>query len=555
MSSSVAATIFGIDLGTTFSCIAYVDEYGKAVVIPNREGSLTTPSVVQFEKDSRIVGKEAKNGAVLNPGEVVEMVKRHMGEPDWQYAYNKKVYTAEEISSYILRKLADEAEQSLGVRVNEVVITCPAYFGIAQRDATVRAGEIAGFKVRDILNEPTAAAITYGVQNEQDQVVLVYDLGGGTFDTTVIEIQGGAITVIATGGDHNLGGRNWDESVVIYLAEQWKAETGSNDDPTDSDETMQDLWGRAEQAKWALTARQETKVTVTHQGRRVGVTLTRAKFEELTANLLERTVTFTKRALIDAKARGFSTIHQILLVGGSTKMPQVVERLRQEFPIPLKSFEPDTAVAKGAAIYAQKLMLDEKIQIKIAEMTATPVNDVHLDDVPHKTVQQAQEFIARDSGLMLGAVKKFNDMKVTNVTSHSFGVIVRDDKNDRDFISNIIMLNDQLPAFETKTYHTLQANQEAIEIKVVENSQFAHRVEDVSQGQEIGNALLHLPPRLPLHAPIEVRFELQKDGRLHITAREPVYDVAIEIDIQTSHGLSDEELQKVKARSKKVSIS
>lgn len=555
MSNSAATPIFGIDLGTTFSCIACVDEYGKAVVIPNSEGSLTTPSVVQFEKDSRIVGKEAKNSAALNPTEVVEMVKRHMGEPGWHYAYNGKVYTAEEISSYILRKLADEAEQFLGCHVSDVVITCPAYFGIAQRDATVRAGEIAGFIVRDILNEPTAAAIMYGLQNEQDQVVLVYDLGGGTFDTTVIEIQSGAITVIATGGDSNLGGRNWDESVVIYLAEQWKAETGITDDPTDSEETLQDLWGRAEQAKWALTARQETKVTVTHQGQRVGVTLTRAKFDELTANLLERTIIFTKKALIDAKARGFGQINQILLVGGSTKMPQVAERLRQEFAIPLKSIEPDTAVSKGAAIYAQKLLLDEKIQIKIAEMTASSTNDIDIDDVPPQVLEQAQESIARDSGLMLGAVKKFNDMKVTNVTSHSFGVIVKDDKNERDFISNVIMLNDQLPAAETKTYYTLQANQEAIEIKVMENSQFAHMVNDVSQGQEIGRAVLHLPPRLPLHAPIEVRFELQKDGRLHITAREPVYNVAIEIDIQTRHGLSDEELQKVKERSKKISIS
>lgn len=555
MGNSTTQTIFGIDLGTTFSCIAYVDEYGKAVVIPNREGFLTTPSVVQFENNSRIVGQEAKNSATLNPQAVVEMVKRHMGEAGWQYAYNKKGYTAEEISSYILRKLADEVEQALGLRVSDVVITCPAYFGIVQRDATVRAGEIAGFKVRDIINEPTAAAITYGLQNEQDQVVLVYDLGGGTFDTTVIEIQAGAITVIATGGDHNLGGRNWDESVVIYLAEQWKAETGLHDDPTDSEETMQDLWGRAEQAKWALTARQETKVVVTHQGRRVGVTLTRSKFDEITAHLLERTIAFTKRALVDAKARGFDQIQQILLVGGSTKMPQVADRLRQEFAIPLRSFEPDTAVAKGAAIYAQKLMLDEKIQIKIAEFTSSSVEDVHMEDVPPQIVHQAQESIARDSGLMLGAVKKFNDMKITNVTSHSFGVIVKDDKNDRDFISNVIMLNDQLPAIETKTYHTLKANQEAIEIKVMENSQFAHRVENVSQGEEIGSAILHLPPRLPLHAPIEVSFELQKDGRLHITAREPVYNVAIETDIQTRHGLSKEELQKVKERSKKIAIS
>jgi molecular chaperone DnaK len=231
VSNQEVAPIFGIDLGTTYSCIAYVDEFGKSVIISNSEGDRTTPSVVQFEENNRVVGKEAKNSAVLNPSQVVEMVKRHVGESNWRFGYNGTEYTAEEISSYILRKLVEDAEQSLGFSVKDVVITCPAYFGIAQRDATAHAGEIAGLNVREVINEPTAAAIMYGLQNEQDQVVLVYDLGGGTFDITVIEISAGAITVIATGGDHNLGGRNWDEAVVRYLAEQWKRETGSSDDP------------------------------------------------------------------------------------------------------------------------------------------------------------------------------------------------------------------------------------------------------------------------------------------------------------------------------------
>jgi molecular chaperone DnaK (HSP70) len=318
---------------------------------------------------------------------------------------------------------------------------------------------------------------------------------------------------------------------------------------------MQDLWEKAEQAKLALTVRQETKVMVTHRGRRVGVTLTRAKFDELTANLLERTVIFTKMTLKEAKARGFGDIDQILLVGGSTKMPQVAERLRQEFALPLRVFEPDTAVAKGAALYAQKLTLDENIQHKVAKLIATPVDEVNMDTVPQKVVTEAQESVANDSGLLLGAVQKLNEIRVTNVTSHSFGVIVKDQETDREFISNIIMRNDQLPMVETKTYHTLQANQEAIEIKVMENTMFAHRVDDPAQGQEIGRVLLHLPPRLPLHSPIEVRFELQKDGRLHITAREPKHDISIEIDIQTRHGLSDKEMQEVKERSRKVSIS
>ncbi|MEO6889175.1 MAG: Hsp70 family protein [Ktedonobacteraceae bacterium] len=548
-------TIFGIDLGTTYSCIAYVDEYGQAVIIPNNEGSLTTPSVVHFDKDNRIVGKEAKNSAVLYPDEIVTAVKRHMGGPGWRFEYKKNAYSAEEISSYILRKLADDARRYLGRPVQDVVITCPAYFGIAQRDATIRAGQIAGFNVRDIINEPTAAAITYGLQSEQDQVVLVYDLGGGTFDITVIQINNGEITVISTGGDNNLGGRNWDESVLIYLAEQWKAETGMNDDPTESEETMQDLWDKAEQVKWALTARQEARVAITHLGHRVGITLTRPKFEELTANLLERTIVFTRDTLKDARARGFADINQILLVGGSTKMPQVAGRLRQELALPIRAFEPDTAVAKGAAIYAQKLVLDEEVQNRVGEITATSMDKVNIDDVPQRLIHDVQQAIASDNGLLLDTVKRYNDLKVINVTSHSFGVIVKDQETSQDFISNIIMVNDQLPTTQTKTYHTLQANQEAIEIKVMENSLFAHRLDDFAQAEEIGHAILHLPPRLPLHSPIEVRFELQKDGRLHMTAREPRHDISIEIEIQTRHGLSDKEMHKAQDRSRKLFIS
>ena len=186
--------IFGIDLGTTYSCIACVDEYGKAEVIPNSEGDRITPSVVQFEGTNRVVGKEAKNSAVLYPAAVVELVKRHMGEADWRFEYEGEQYTAEEISSYILRKLAEDAELYLSKPVQDVVITRPAYFGIAQREATANAGKIARLNVLEVINEPTAAAIMYGLQNERDQVVLIYDLGGGTFDITVIEIKGGSIS-------------------------------------------------------------------------------------------------------------------------------------------------------------------------------------------------------------------------------------------------------------------------------------------------------------------------------------------------------------------------
>ncbi|GER86257.1 molecular chaperone DnaK [Dictyobacter vulcani] len=555
MSDQTVTTVFGIDLGTTYSCIAYVDEFGKPVVIPNLEGDLTTPSVVQFDDDSRIVGKEAKNNAVLFPTQVSELIKRYMGETEWRFNYNGIDYTPEEISSYILRKLAVDAEQNTGIPVKDVVITCPAYFGIAERDATTRAGEIAGFNVKEIINEPTAAAVMYGLQNEQDQVVLVYDLGGGTFDITVIEIKNGAITVVATGGDHTLGGRNWDAAVVRYLADQWMSEADSNDDPSDNEETLQDLWLLAEKGKHSLTARKETAVAVAHAGKRIGITLTREKFDELTNFLLEQTIDFTNATIKAAQTRGYDHFDQILLVGGSTKMPQVSERLKNTFNIPVKMFDPDQAVAKGAAVYGRKLAIDEKITVKIAELTGQDEKNVNLETTPETIVEQAQQEVAQDNGLKLHAVKKYNDMSVTNVASHSFGIIVLDPRTKEDIIYNLVLANDPLPTTNTQTFYTEEAEQETVELKVLENKGTDTIIRDLTLGEEIGNAVLHLPPHLSVDHPIEVTFNLNREGRLHIIGREPVSNASIEIEIETSRGITQEEAAEAKKRSSRLVIS
>jgi len=552
-------TVFGIDLGTTNSCIAYADEYGKPNIVPNNEGDRTTPSVVLFEDDDRrVVGKEAKNNAVLNPKQTVDMVKRHMGEPGWRFEHNGAEHSAEEISSYILRKLAQDAEQSAditGITVRDVVITCPAYFGIAEREATAQAGELAGFNVREIINEPTAAAIMYGFQNEQDQVVLVYDLGGGTFDITVIEIKGGAITVVATGGDHHLGGRDWDERVVMYLAQQWQQQTGSNSDPTESAETLQDLWFQAERAKHSLSARQEAQVPVSHEGMRKSVLLPRDKFNELTASLLEQTISFTKSTMDEARKRGYSRFDKILLVGGSTKMPQVKERLEKEFKLPLQLLDPDEAVAKGAAIYGQKLVLDQKIQHKIAEFTGANPEQVDVERTPERIIARARQEVARDSGMHIGSVKKLSGLTVTNVASHSFGIVSTEKATYKEKIFNLVLVNDPLPANKMQTFHTLEDNQETVELRVMENSLTQLIIPDLSAGQEIGKASLPLAPGLPENAPIEVTFELYRDGRLHVIGREPTSNNIIEADIQTSSGLSEAEKQEAKIRSNKVTVS
>jgi molecular chaperone DnaK len=554
--STQETIVFGIDLGTTYSCIAYVDEYGKPEVVTNEEGERITPSVVWFESaNESVVGKVAKESAVLYPTKVVQMVKRHMGEENWDFEVDGLHFTAEEISAYILRKLAKDTEAQLGHPVRDVVITCPAYFGIAEREATANAGKIAGLNVREVINEPTAAAIVYGLQNEQDQVVLVYDLGGGTFDITVIDINSGTITVVATGGDHNLGGRDWDGAIVEYLAQQWMSETGSLDDPISSEETLQDLWLRAESAKRTLSAKQETNVPVTHAGQRKGIVLTRDKFNELTNNFLERTIDFTKSTIEAAKSRGYTHFDQILLVGGSTRMSQVQERLKAEFSIPLKVHDPDESVAKGAAIYAQKLMLDQKIQYKIAELTGKQVDSVDASQVSEQVMERAQQEVARDAGLKIGMVKKYTEMEVNNVASHSFGIIAIDSRIKAEVIFNLVRVNQPIPANQSRTFQTLEAGQREAELKVMENGYETETVNDITAGEEIGNAILLLPPGMPINTPVEITFELNREGRLHVIGRQPISGAIIETTIQTKRGMTEDEVEQARKRSNRIAIS
>jgi molecular chaperone DnaK len=551
-------TVFGIDLGTTHSCIAYVDEAsGRPVVVSNAEGELTTPSVVLFDGADRVVGKEAKNAAVMYADRVAAMVKRQMGVPDWRFPFDEEKYTAEEISSYILRKLVADTEMLLDTQVRDVVITCPAYFGIAEREATAKAGEIAGLNVKEVINEPTAAAIAYGAHAEGDQTVLVYDLGGGTFDVTLIEINDGSVRVVATDGDHRLGGRDWDEDVVGYLAEAWQQETGSTDDPRDSEETRQDLWQRAEDGKRTLTARSDAKIMVSHAGQRIAVSLTREKLDELTAHRLERTVEFTKAVLDIGRERGIDTFDKLLLVGGSTKMPQVAARLAREFDVTPVMHDPDQSVAKGAAIYGQKLRIGEQIEIEIARIMGAPTTAVDESDVSAEVRDEARANVATEKGMRTDIVARFDKMEVTNVASHSFGVVVLDDSDgtEKERISNLVLAQDSVPANQTKTYATVEAGQRRVDIRVMENTQRGRDV-PIEHGRPIGRAVLELSSGLPRGAPVDITFELTPDGRLKVTGRD-LADTSKEIIavVETDRGLSEEELEQAKARAQGIKVS
>jgi molecular chaperone DnaK len=551
------AKIYGIDLGTTYSCIAYVDEYGKPVVLKNMEGDNTTPSVVQFDGEARIVGKEAKNVAQLYPDSVVAMVKRHMGT-GWRHTYQDKSYTPEEISSYVLRKLVGDVEAQTQEKVTDVVITCPAYFGVAERKATETAGELAGLKVRCILNEPTAAALAYGMNQEKDMRVLVYDLGGGTFDITSIAITAEAIEVLATGGNPNLGGRDWDADIVSYLSEQWKEATQSSDDPMDSPESLNKLFLDAESMKRSLSApgREKVEIAVTHAGQVAKVALTRAKFEELTLPRLEETIAHTHKTLKEAKIKleqaGKPTgvmFDRLLLVGGSTRMPQVARRLKEEFKIEPQMFDPDESVAKGAALYGQKLLIGEHLK---TILESKGFNEGAA--VPETVKDAAIKEVAEVFGLPAPAVKNIEARKARNVTSRSFGVVTRVKQTNEEKVRNLIKKNDTVPLKLTERFGTVEADQQGVAIKVMENMDMA-AMATVADSKEIGTAELSLPAGLPENAPIEITFSLDEAGLLHVTGFDPAAKRTIEAEFQVAGVMTEEETQVAKARSKSLSIS
>ncbi|MBO4483902.1 MAG: molecular chaperone DnaK, partial [Lachnospiraceae bacterium] len=353
--------IIGIDLGTTNSCVA-VMEGGQPTVIANAEGSRTTPSVVAFTKTGeRIVGESAKRQAVTNSDKTISSIKRHMGT-DFRVAIDDKKFTPQEISAMILQKLKADAEAYLGEKVTEAVITVPAYFNDAQRQATKDAGKIAGLDVKRIINEPTAAALAYGLDNEKEQKIMVYDLGGGTFDVSIIDIGDGVIEVLATNGDTRLGGDDFDERITRYLIDEFKKQEGI--DLGADKMALQRLKEAAEKAKKELSASTTTNInlpfiTANADGpKHLDINLTRAKFEELTHDLIERTATPVQNALRDAGLTP-SDLSKVLLVGGSTRIPAVQEKVRMlTGHEPNKSLNPDECVALGASIQGGKLAGD-----------------------------------------------------------------------------------------------------------------------------------------------------------------------------------------------------
>lgn len=552
----------GIDLGTTYSCIAYLDGEGKPQVCKSLYGSDTTPSVVYFRDDGDVlVGETAVDESLaFDPERAARGVKGHMGT-DWRFSVDGKDYTPVNISAVILRRMLDDIEELQATHVKKAVITCPAYFGQRERDATKEAGLEAGLEDVRILNEPTAAAISFGFGHEEDgkKRVLVYDLGGGTFDVTVLDIDGKRFTAIATDGEMKLGGMMWDEELYNIIVKKLAVSCGMPEEEVMTEAAdSQKLLHDAETAKKRLSTNVSVRgAFTTSKGVRGSYTVTRKEFEDATRPLIETTVDIVRRTL-ESKNIDPHSIDAFLLVGGSSKMPQVKDALKEAFPDnDINVYDPDQSVAKGAALFSgysfEEKVVEEAAPAAVKKPSEAPAQAAAPAAAPSEGVAaapagEAETIVVEDASEPESIpqtdgeeVPDDKQIIVHNVLSKTFGIKVTDEKKN-EYISNIIFRNEVLPISKAKIYYPVDEGQKTVSIEIYENlADTGTGRTELVEGTSVGEFQVNLPDGINRSTEVRVKFTASDEGIL--TASADCLDTHKECEIKCSFQTTEEERQ------------
>ncbi|MGH3937872.1 MAG: Hsp70 family protein [Pseudonocardiaceae bacterium] len=524
--------VFGIDLGTTYSAVAYVNEAGQPAVCRNFDSLETTPSVVYFENESNVVvGSVAKNSAITYPDRVVSLIKRQMGT-EATFDFDGKNYTPESISALILKQLAQDAAAYTGGDVSKVVITVPAYFGMLERDATKNAGKIAGLDVIGIVPEPVAAALHYEATTEaQDKTILVYDLGGGTFDTTVIRVSTDEILVVCTDGDDHLGGADWDIRLRDCLLAKFREQIPPGTEPEDDDEFMQSLAIVAEDTKKQLSKVESRPVPLRGAGAAARVDVSRAEFEGVTSDLLDKTIEIVKRILgtLQEKSPG-ATVDEVLLVGGATKMPSVAQRLHAEFGWEPKLHDPDLAVAKGAALYALGRVVHRELQ--------TAREQAGSETEAQSRAADAVDTVSAQTGIAVSTLESLAAKETRNVLPKAFGVklVDTDTPGWPSYIEHLVHANDSLPTdVRELAASTIKDGQREICIELYEQSGVVAG-RDLAENKALneGQGTISGLPPLPAGSPVDIELRVDDEGLLRLDATERSTGKQLTIEVRVS---------------------
>lgn len=547
--------VYGIDLGTTYSAIAFINDDGKPEIIQNSDNERITPSVVFFEEPPEqgkignvVVGRIAKQSAKTDPMRVISFVKQEMGT-GWTKELDGITLIPEKVSSYILKRLADDAKNCAGHDVQDVIITCPAYFGETERKATIAAGQIAGLNVLQLLDEPVAAAMHYGLnKSDGDRTAIVYDLGGGTFDVAVVAIEGGNVRIVCSDGNHRLGGKNWDERIVEYFASRFAEATGTDQDAVLEDvDTLYDLQLNAEIAKQTLTRCTSAKLKVTFDGNSERIEITRETFDEITKDLLAQTVDLTQKMFDLAATKGVTKINDFLLVGGSTRMPQVMTMIKEKFASMVDNepsqFEVDEAVAKGAATFGFVKVIQKKVEEEKIKILEHSEDGKSSEEDKEKAEEQAIKKVAEDEGLTLETVGVLKDIVATTVASRSYGIRVL--KGGVPVIYNMIVKQDVVPAVSEREFPVSEDNAEKLPLQVFSNN-ILEKVASLDDSVIVGDAVMKLPPGLPKDAPIRIKFTLTEEGILSLDAIDVTHGTPVHAEFEANDGLTKEEIEKAR---------